>query len=99
MAFSDSEKLEAWKEHYETLLNTEFEWDESHLLLDEPIAGPAPQLTKKCVMDALAKMHDGKAAGGSGVVAEMLKCAGEQGFDLITDLFNTIIKENKVPED
>ena len=74
MAFSDSEKLEAWKEHYETLLNTEFEWDESHLLLDEPIAGPAPQLTKKCVMDALAKMHDGKAAGGSGVVAEMLKC-------------------------
>ena len=99
MAFSDSEKLEAWKEHYETLLNTEFEWDESQLFLDEPISGPAPQLSKKCVMDALAKMHDGKAAGGSGVVAEMLKCAGEQGFDLITDLFNTIIKENKVPED
>ena len=24
---------------------------------------------------------------------------GEQGFDLITDLFNTIIEENKVPED
>ena len=44
-------------------------------------------------------MHDGKAAGGSGVVPEMLKCAGEHGFDLITDLFNTIIKENKVPED
>ena len=65
--------------------------------MDEPRVGPAPQLTKKCVMEALAKMHDGKAAGGSGVVAEMLKCAGEHGFDLITDLFNTIIKENKVP--
>ena len=50
-------------------------------------------------MDALAKMHDGKAAGGSGVVSEMLKCAGEHGSDLITDLFNAIISENKVPED
>ena len=38
-------------------------------------------------------MHNRKAAGGSGVVAEMLKFAGELAFDLITDLFNTIIKE------
>ena len=71
----------------------------SHPLKTKPIAGPAPQLTKKCIMDALAKIHDWKAACFSGVVAEMLKCAGNQGFDLITDLFNIIIKENKVPDD
>ena len=99
MAFSDTEKLEAWKEHYETLLNEEFKWNESQLIWEEPISGPAPQLSKKSIQEALAKMHDGKAAGGSGVVAEMLKCAGEEGIDLITDLFNAIIKENKIPED
>ena len=44
-------------------------------------------------------MSDGKAAGCSGVVAEMIKASGEAGISLITQLFNTIIAEKKIPSD
>ena len=27
MAFTDNDKLKAWKEHYQRLLNKEFDWD------------------------------------------------------------------------
>ena len=98
-AFSDPEKLMAWKEHYQRLLNEEFDWDESHLIMDSPVEGPAPWISKPVVIKALARMKDGKAAGSSGVVAEMLKASGESGFSTITQLFNSIIYESKIPED
>ena len=45
-------------------------------------------------------MNDGKAAGCSGVVAEMIKASREAGISLITQLFNTIIAEKKkIPSD
>ena len=42
-------------------------------------------------------MKDGKAAGVSGSVAEMLKASGEAGLELFIELFNNIVKEEKVP--
>ena len=44
-------------------------------------------------------MKDGKAAGVSGIVAEMLKASGEAGLELFIELFNNIVKEEKVPSD
>ena len=44
-------------------------------------------------------MKEGKAAGPSGVVAEMLNAAGESGMAWITDICNLIIKEGTIPED
>jgi len=41
----------------------------------------------------------GKAAGSSGVVTEMLKSAGENGIRWMTDLFNQIVSEGKIPTD
>ena len=38
-------------------------------------------------------MKCGKAAGPYGLVAEMLKAAGEIGVQLLTDLFNTVIED------
>ena len=93
------ERLKAWKKHYEKLLNKEFDWDESHLIMDSPVEGPAPWILKPVVIKALARMKDAKAAGCSGVVAEMLKASGENGFSTITQLFNSIINESKIPED
>ena len=40
-----------------------------------------------------------KAAGVLGIVAEMLKASGEAGLELFVDLFNNIVKEEKVPSD
>ena len=40
-------------------------------------------------------MKEGKAAGPSGVVAEILNAAGESGVAWITDICSLIIKEGK----
>jgi len=56
-------------------------------------------ITCQEVREAMAKMKCGKAAGPSGLVAEMLKAAGEIGVQLLTDLFNAVVKEGKVPAD
>ena len=61
--------------------------------------GPAPWIDKEVVRTGLKKMKDGKAAGVSGIVAEMLKASGEAGLQLCTELFNNIGKEYKVPND
>ena len=44
-------------------------------------------------------MKEGKAAGVSGIVAEMLKASGEACLELFIELFNNIVKEEKVPSD
>ena len=44
-------------------------------------------------------MRNGKAAGQSGVVNEMLRAAGDVGVDWLIDLCNSVINERKIPED
>ena len=44
-------------------------------------------------------MKCGKAAGSSGVVAEILQASGEVGISRMTDLFDGILDEYKMPED
>ena len=44
-------------------------------------------------------MKAGKAAGPSGIGAEMLTAAGEAGVLRVTDLCNVIVKEGRIPSD
>ena len=44
-------------------------------------------------------MKNGKAAGPSGVVAEMLRAAPDICRKIIADLMNTIMREGRVPAD
>ena len=48
---------------------------------------------------AIGKMKQGKSAGPTGVVAEMLKAAGETGTLWMTEVCNAVVKDGKVPED
>ena len=43
--------------------------------------------------------RQGKAAGPSGIIAEMIKAAGEPCLKLISELTNSIIFENRIPAD
>ena len=99
LVFTDTEKLKAWKEHYEKLLNEELPWDSNLLQMENPKEGTAPWLEKDAIYTALNKMKDGKAAGVSGIVAEMLKASGEAGLELFIELFSNIVKQEKVPSD
>ena len=52
----------AWLEHYQRLLNVEFDWDTEHLSDEPPVEGPI-------IIDmVISQMKAGKAPGPSGIV-------------------------------
>ena len=99
LCLDDSERMKAWVEHYKSLLNVEFPWDEGALPDAPPVEGPPPPITDEMVIKALAKMKSGKAAGPSGIIVEMLKAAGSKGIVFLRELTKSVVKHGKIPED
>lgn len=93
LSLNDSMKQKAWAEHFERLLNVEFEWDPSHLPVFPQNSGTPPiSITTDMIRSAIAKKKCGKAAGPSGVVLEMILAAGDPGTVMICDLIASIIQ-------
>ena len=92
MSMREEAKQNAWAEHYERLLNVEFDWDPDHLSNEPPLEGPPIPITIDMVKKAISKMKSGKAAGPSGIVVEMIKAAGDTGATMIRDLATAIIR-------
>jgi len=99
MSLDDEAKKAAWRQHYERLLNIEFAWNRDSLSAAEPILGPPPFISEKLVQTAINKMKVGKAAGPSGIVAELLKASGAECCRVVTQLTNAIIREDCIPSD
>ena len=99
LSLDDKSKKSAWKEHYERLLNVEFDWSPDDLSEEEPVEGPSEPITDELIAKAVAKMPIGKAAGQSGIIAELIKPTGEFGVSLIRQLIEVIISEGKIPSD
>ena len=51
------------------------------------------------VRAALKKMKSCKAAGPSGVVADMIKAAEDAGTTWVKDVCNSVIREGRIPQD
>ena len=99
MSMSDDSKQKAWLEHYQRLLNAEFDWDPNHLSDESPVEGPPIPITIDMVKKAISQMKAGKAPGPSGIVVEMIRAAGDIGASMIRDLAAAIIRDGKVPSD
>ena len=99
LAYSDIAKKNAWKQHYQRLLNAEFLWAETSLSKIEPSIDPPPFITANIVLLLIQKMKFGKSSGPSNVIAEILKASSDQCSQLIADLINAIVKEGKVREE
>ena len=99
LSLDEESKKEAWKEHYERLLNVEFPWNPEDLSEESPVEGPSEPITLEMITKAITKMASGKAAGPSGIVAEMLKPVGEAGAEEVCDLVENIISEGCIPTD
>ena len=97
MSMSDNSKQKAWLEHYQRLLNAEFDWDPNHLSDESPVEGPPIPITIDMIKKAISQMKAGKALGPSGIVVEMIKAAGDMGASMIRDLAAAIIRDGKVP--
>ena len=92
MSMSEDSKQKAWLEHYQRLLNVQFDWDPDHLSYQPPVEGPP-------IPTAISQMKAGKAPGPSGIVVEMIWAAGDMGASMILDLAAAIIRDGKVPSD
>ena len=90
MSVSDDSKQKAWLEHYQRLLNAEFDWDPNHLSDESPVEGPPIPINIDMVK---------KAPGPSGIVVEMIRAAGNMGTSMIPDLAAAIIRDGKIPSD
>ena len=99
LSLDEESKKEAWKEHYERLLNVEFPWNPEDLSEESPVEGPSEPITLEMTKKAITKMASGKAAGPSDIVAEMLKPVGEAGAEEVRDLVENIISEGCIPTD
>ena len=66
------------------------------LYCETPASKP---ITLEMITQAITKMASGKAAGPSGIVAEMLKPVGEAGAEEVRDLVENIISEGCIPTD
>ena len=55
-------------------------------------------ISKKEVKQAIQGLKVRKAAGPSGVTAEMIKAAGEQAVYWLISICNRIMKEESIPE-
>ena len=97
LALTDEQKLSAWVQHYSKLLNIEFDWPRDALPPVSPTEGPPPPITLDMVEEAISSMKLGKAAGPSGIIAEMLKLAGRRGTELVRDLGELVFSTGTVP--
>ena len=77
LSLDEEVKKEAWKEYYERLLNVEFPWNPFGRSEERTVEGPSESITVEMITKAISKMALAKAAGQSGIVAEMLKPVGE----------------------
>ena len=89
----------AWRSYNEHLLNEAFPWHSDILEAVEPVQGPPPEIKNEWVKKAIDEMRNGKEAGSTGIVAEMLKASGDIGMNLITKLVNAIIRGTPFPDD
>ena len=77
----------------------EFHWNPEDLSEESPVEGPSEPITLEMITKAISKMASGKAAGPSGIAAEMLKPVGEAGAVEVRDLIEDIISEGCIPTD
>ena len=99
MSMSEDSKQKVWLEHYQRLLNVEFDWDPDHLSDEPPVEGPPIPITIDMVKKAISQMKVGKSQGPSGIVVEMIRAAADMGTSMIRDLAAAIIRDGKVPSD
>ena len=72
MSLREDSKHKAWLEHYQRLLNVEFDWDQDNMFDESPEEGLPIPITIYMVKKAISWMKAGKAPGPSGTVVEMI---------------------------
>ena len=99
---NEDEVLERWREHFEGVLNV------PRPDIPLPEMGQAPEVITSIdtgdisvaeIRRAIHRLKNGKSPGMDAISAEMLKCSENDAVKQLHLLFNSIWKEQRVPED
>ena len=96
MSLSKNSKQKALLEHYQRLLNDEFDWDTDYLSDEPPVESLPSPITSDMVLRKLSLDENEKALGPSGIVVEMIQAAGDLGTSMICDHAAAIICDGKI---
>ncbi|XGW01098.1 hypothetical protein V3C99_013785 [Haemonchus contortus] len=88
--------LERWREYFANISTIEF----AHpaILCAPPVQGPVQKITVNETIAALKKMKSGKATGPDDLAADLWKSKGWNPTEWLTEFFNQVVAEKKVPE-
>ena len=96
----EGERMETWRRHFERISNEEFGWNRNLPEIDsQSNSNGVEDITLEEMKSAVKKMKSNKASGPTGVVADMIKAAGEFGLVWLQELFNQVLKEGRIPND
>lgn len=91
-----------WQRHFEQLLNIESNFDLSVFdsLPSRPVNNDLGELpTMEELTRAVTQLSNGKAAGCSGILPEMVKCAGPDFATALLDIIHKAWREGCVPKE
>ncbi|XGW23906.1 hypothetical protein V3C99_005819, partial [Haemonchus contortus] len=88
--------LKRWREYFANISTVEF----AHPAIPcaPPVHGPVQRITVNETITALKKMKSGKASGPDDVAADLWKSKGWNPAGWLTEFFNQVVAEKKVPE-
>ena len=101
----EGERMETWRRHFERISNEEFVWNRNLPEIDSQRNSYGVEditledITLEEMRIAVKKMKSNKASGLTGVVADMIKAAGDFGLVRLQELFNLVLKEGRIPKD
>ena len=102
--------METWRRHFERISNEEFGWNRNLPEIDSQRNSNGVEditleditledITLEEMRSAVKKMKSNKASGPTGVVADMIKAAGEFELVWLQELLNLVLKEGRIPND
>lgn len=98
---SSEEQLQRWHRHFTKVLNIQSDFDPSVFdqLSHRPVQewpGDLPSMDE--VLVAVRRLRNRKAAGCSGILPEMVKCAGEDLYNALLVLVHRIWEDGWIPQ-
>ena len=101
---SPSAQQQRWQRHFSSVLNRQSQFNPQELekVRQRPLrADLAREPSRRELTKALGKLRNGKAAGSSNILPEMIKtaCNNEEFRELLLDLVHTVWEEGRVPRE
>ena len=99
---STEKQSQRWRRHFTSVLNVCSSFDQNAIdqIARRPVADDVAEPPSDIeVGEGISHLSNGKAAGASGILPELLKCGGAQLRISLADMFATVWREKRIPQE